>query len=54
MFDLRDDVGTEYGGGNCWGGDAGGHGVSFSTQAPRNASWVEPVSSTGNAIRLPL
>jgi hypothetical protein len=54
-FDLRDDLGTEYGGGNAWGGEDGIYGVSFPAGRLDTApAWVELVGPAGNAIRFSL
>jgi hypothetical protein len=52
-FDLREELGTDYGGGDAWGGEDGVQGVRFPAERSEKVpAWVELVSPAGNAIRL--
>jgi hypothetical protein len=51
-FDLVDDLGTFYGGGDAW-GDGGFRGVSFPNEGPEGTpSWMRLVSQSGSSVAL--
>jgi hypothetical protein len=52
-WELRDDMGTEYQGGGFSGSDREQH-MQFRTAPPAEASWIELVCPSSNAIRLAL